>query len=49
VTLQRVALRRSAGRLRLRRTFQFTYSSAGDDRRTGFIITRGKHVEQVGL
>lgn len=49
VTLQRVALRRSAGRLRLRRTFQFTYSSAGDDRRTGFIITLGKHVEQVGL
>lgn len=49
VTLQRLQLRRIAGRLALRRTFQFTYSSDGDDRNTGFIITLGNHVEQVGL
>ena len=49
VALRRVVLRRSAGRLRLQRTFQFSYSSEGDDRRTGFVITTGNHVEQVGL
>ena len=50
VTLQRMALRRSQrGRLTLQRTFQFTYSAAGDDRQTGFIIILGNLVEQVGL
>jgi len=50
VTLQRLALRRSnQGRVTLQRTFQFTYSVEGDDRRTGFIITLGNLVEQVGL
>jgi len=49
VALRRVVVRRSAGRLRLQRTFQFSYSSEGDDRRTGFVITTGNHVEQVGL
>lgn len=49
VTLQRLQLRRSAGRLLLQRTFQFIYSSDGDNRNTGFIITVGNHVEQVGL
>ena len=50
VTLHRLALRRSVGgRMTLQRTFQFTYSVAGDDRRTGFIITLGNLVEQVGL
>jgi hypothetical protein len=49
VTLQRVVLRRSVGRLLLQRTFQFAYSSDGDDRNTGFVIIAGNHVEQVGL
>jgi len=49
VTLQRVLVRRTAGHPVLQRTFQFTYSSDGNDRHTGFIITRGNHVEQVGL
>jgi hypothetical protein len=50
VTLHRLALRRSMqGRVALQRTFQFTYSVEGDDRRTGFIITLGNLVEQVGL
>ncbi len=49
VTLQRVVLRRSVGRLLLQRTFQFSYSSDGDDRKAGFVIVAGNHVEQVGL
>lgn len=49
VTLQSLRLRRSAGRLLLQRTFLFSYSSNGDDRNSGFIITVGNHVEQVGL
>ena len=49
VTLQRVAVRRSTGRLLLQRTFQFSYSSDGDDRNVGFVIIAGNHVEQVGL
>jgi hypothetical protein len=49
VTLQRVVLRRSAGRLLLQRTFQFSYSSDGDSRNTGFVILAGNHVELVGL
>ncbi len=50
VTLHRVALRRSQrGQVSLQRTFQFTYSLEGDDRQTGFIITLGDLVEQVGL
>jgi hypothetical protein len=49
VTLQRVAVRRSTGRLLLQRTFQFSYSSHGNDRNVGFVIIAGNHVEQVGL
>lgn len=50
VTLHRLALRRSyQGRMMLQRTFQFTYSAEGDDRQTGFVITLGNLVEQVGL
>jgi hypothetical protein len=49
VTVQRLALRRLAGQAVLQRTFQFTYSRDGNDRQTGFIITLGNHVEQVGL
>lgn len=49
VTLQRVVLRRSAGRLLMQRTFQFSYSNDGDDRNTGFVIVIGNQVEQVGL
>jgi len=49
VSLKNLRLRRLAGRLTLQRTFQFAYSSQGDDRHTGFIITVGNHVEQVGL
>ncbi|HFD80903.1 MAG TPA: DUF3301 domain-containing protein [Gammaproteobacteria bacterium] len=50
VSLQHIGLRRSdRGRLRLHRTFQFSYSTDGVERRTGFIITLGNHVEQAGL
>ena len=50
VTLHRLVLRRShRGYLSLQRTFQFSYSTAGDDRQTGFVITLGNLVEQVGL
>jgi len=50
VTLQRIALHRSSrGGLILQRTFQFAYSAEGHDRQTGFVITLGNHVEQVGL
>jgi len=49
VTLQSLKLRRSVGRLKWQRTFQFSYSSRGDNRDTGFIITLGNHVEQAGL
>jgi hypothetical protein len=50
VTFQRIALRRShRGRMTLQRTFQFAYSEDGHDRRAGFVITLGNHVEQVGL
>jgi len=45
-----LALQRSKqGRVTLQRTFQFNYSIEGNDRRTGFIITLGNLVEQVGL
>lgn len=37
------------GRLSLRRTFLFSYSEDGMERRTGFVILSGNHVEQVGL
>lgn len=49
VTLQRVLVKRTAGRPVLQRTFQFAYSSDGDNRHSGFIIIAGNHVEQVGL
>ncbi len=50
VTLQDLALRRSPrGRLVFQRTFRFAYSLDGYDRQTGFIITVGDLVEQVGL
>jgi hypothetical protein len=50
VTLQRIALRRARrGGITLQRTFQFSYSTEGHDRQTGFVITLGNHVEQVGL
>jgi hypothetical protein len=50
VALQRVRLQRSGtGRLVLQRTFQFGYSSDGYQRMTGFVITLGNRVEQVGL
>lgn len=49
VTLQRVLVRRTASHPALQRTFLFTYSSNGNDRHSGFVITVGNHVEQVGL
>ena len=50
VTLRRLTLRRShRGRVTLQRTFQFSYSAEGNDRQTGFIITLGGVVDQVGL
>ena len=50
VTLHRLALQRSnRGRIRLQRTFQFAYSTEGNDRQTGFVITIGNLIDQVGL
>lgn len=50
VTLQRLNLRRlESGRLALLRTFLFSYSDTGDNRRTGFILMAGNRIEQVGL
>ena len=50
VVLYRVTLERPAtGRIALRRTFVFAYSTDGADRRTGFVIMLGNRVEQVGL
>ncbi len=50
VALQRVRLQRSEqGRLAVQRTFQFAYSKDGYERMTGFVITLGNRVEQVGL
>jgi len=50
VALQRFRPERLAnGRLSMRRTFLFHYSEDGMERRTGFIILSGNHVEQVGL
>lgn len=50
VTLQSLKLRRGEdGRLRLRRTFLFSYSDTGENRRSGFILMTGNRIEQVGL
>lgn len=50
VALQRIKPERlTNGRLSLRRTFLFSYSEDGLERKTGFIIVSGNHIEQVGL
>lgn len=50
VTLQRLNIRRTdTGRMSLQRTFLFSYSESGENRRTGFIIMTGNRIEQVGL
>lgn len=50
VALQRLKPERLAnGRLSLRRTYLFGYSEDGLERKTGFVIISGNHIEQVGL
>lgn len=50
VALQRFRPGRLAnGRLSLQRTFLFSYSENGLERKTGFVIMSGNHIEQVGL
>lgn len=50
VALQRVSVMRShRGHMTLRRTFLFAYSADGVERRTGFVITLGNRIEQMGL
>jgi len=50
VALQHIKPARLAnGRLSLRRTFLFSYSEDGLERRTGFVIMSGNHIDQVGL
>ena len=50
VTLQNLQLKRGEGGwLQLQRTFLFSYSDTGENRRTGFILRRGNRIEQVGL
>jgi hypothetical protein len=41
--------RDSEGRLRLRRTFDFAYSSSGFDRSAGFVVLVGNRVETLDL
>ncbi len=50
VVLKRIKPERlTNGRLSLRRTFLFSYSEDGLERKTGFVIMSGNHIEQVGL
>ncbi|TCK17237.1 uncharacterized protein DUF3301 [Thiogranum longum] len=50
IVLQRLMPgRQENGRLSLRRTFLFSYSEDGLQRKTGFVIMSGNHIEQVGL
>lgn len=50
VALQRFSIARSPrGHMTLRRTFLFAYSVDGVERQTGFVITLGNRIEQVGL
>lgn len=50
VALQRLRpARLTNGQLSLRRTFLFSYSEDGLERKTGFVIMAGNHIEQVGL
>jgi hypothetical protein len=50
VVLQRFSWkRRPSGRIALQRVYLFGYSEDGTDRHTGFVITLGSHIEQVGL
>lgn len=50
VVLHRYAWKRAAaGHITLQRTFLFGYSEDGLERRTGFVITLGSRIEQVGL
>jgi len=50
IVLQRLKPERlTNGRLSLRRTFLFSYSEDGLERKTGFVIMSGNHIEQVGL
>ena len=50
VALHQVRLRRRvSGALAVQRTFVFAYSEDGLERRTGFVISLGNHIEQVGL
>jgi Protein of unknown function (DUF3301) len=50
VALQRFSVTRSPrGHMTLRRTFLFAYSTDGVERQTGFVITLGNRIEQVGL
>src|SRR5512145_870989 len=48
VAFARLALVRVEGRLKLRRTYVFDYTATSIERRQGFVLLTGRHVESVG-
>jgi len=48
VAFARLSLTRDAGRLKLRRTYVFDYTANSIERRQGFVVLAGAHVESVG-
>jgi Protein of unknown function (DUF3301) len=48
VAFARVALVRVDGGLKLRRTYVFDYTATSIERRQGFVLLTGRHVESVG-
>lgn len=49
VAFASLSLARDAGRLTLRRTYVFDYTSASIDRRQGFVTMLGQRIESVGF
>jgi hypothetical protein len=48
VAFARLAFVRVGGRLQLRRTYVFDYTATSIERRQGFVLLTGRHVESVG-
>lgn len=48
VAFARLSLARELGRLRLRRTYVFDYTADSIERRQGFVVLTGQHIETVG-
>jgi hypothetical protein len=48
VAFARLALVRVGGQINLRRTYVFDYTATSIERRQGFVLLTGRHVESVG-